>query len=94
MTTVQQWIVAIEDPRAQPAPAADKVASEWHITPAEARVVCLLAGGGSVSQIAAMLHVSAHTVRSQLKSVYAKTGMTSQLEVVRRMLTHGSGTAA
>jgi DNA-binding CsgD family transcriptional regulator len=91
MTAVQQWVVAIEDPGARQAPRPDEVAREWQITPAEARVVCLLAGGASAAQISAMLHVSEHTVRSQLKSVYAKTGMTSQLEVVRRLLSHAIG---
>jgi DNA-binding CsgD family transcriptional regulator/PAS domain-containing protein len=91
MTAVQQWVVAIEDPSERSAPMPEVVAREWHVTPAESRVVCLLAGGASVPQIAATLHVSEHTVRSQLKSVYGKTGMTSQLEVVRRLLSHAIG---
>ncbi|SRR6266478_4098162 len=94
MTAVQQWLVAIEDPGARQAPSPDEVAREWHVTPAEARVVCLLAGGASVAQIASTLHVSEHTVRSQLKSVYAKTGLTSQLAVVRRLLSRIVGIAA
>lgn len=87
MTAVQQWIVAVEDPGEQPVPTPEDVTREWHVTPAEARVVCLLAGGLSVQQIADTLRLSVHTVRSQLKGVYAKTGMTSQLEVVRGLLT-------
>src|SRR6266478_1352519 len=93
MTAVQQWIVVIKDPSELPVPAPDDVAREWHVTPAEARVICLLARGSSVVRIAAIHGVSAHTVRSQLKSVYAKTGITSQLEVVRRLLTGAAGNA-
>ncbi len=94
MTAVQQWIVAIEDPDERPVPTPEDVTREWHVTPAEARVVCLLAGGRSVQQIADTLRLSVHTVRSQLKGVYAKTGMTSQLEVVRGLLTSAVGAAA
>jgi DNA-binding CsgD family transcriptional regulator len=86
ITVTQQWIVMIQERNEIHLPEPDNLAHEWHITPAEARVACLLAGGSSVAQIAAALHVSTHTVRTQLKSVYAKTGAASQLEVVRRLL--------
>jgi DNA-binding CsgD family transcriptional regulator len=93
MTAIRQWIVAIHDPTPAETPAPEDVARQWLVTPAEARVVCLLARGSTVQQIADSLSLSVHTVRSQLKAVYAKTGLTSQLEVVRRLLA-GDGNAA
>jgi DNA-binding CsgD family transcriptional regulator len=85
-SATRQWMLVIQVPSELRLPASEDVAHEWRITSAEARVACLLAGGSSVAQIAATLHVSTHTVRTQLKSVYAKTGAASQLEVVRRLL--------
>jgi DNA-binding CsgD family transcriptional regulator len=94
MTAVQQWIVAIQEPAQFSTPTPGDVSREWHVTAAEARVVCLLASGSTIQEIAGTLRVSIHTVRSQLKAVYAKTGLTSQLEVVRRLLAGAADTAA
>jgi DNA-binding CsgD family transcriptional regulator len=54
----------------------------FDLTPAEDRVARALAEGHSVESGAAALSVSPETVRSQLKSVMAKTGTTRQAELV------------
>lgn len=59
----------------------------YGLTPAEARVALLLADGHSPKQISAMLAVTGHTIRSQLKSVFAKTGVRRQSELVALILT-------
>lgn len=54
----------------------------FDLTPTEARVVRLLAGGASVKTIARMQRVTPNTVRMQLKSVFAKTGVHRQAQLV------------
>jgi DNA-binding CsgD family transcriptional regulator len=57
------------------------------ITRAEARLASMLADGISLEEVAEALLVSIQTVRSQLKSVFAKTGVTRQAELVALLLT-------
>jgi DNA-binding CsgD family transcriptional regulator len=45
-----------------------------------------LASGLSVAEVARQLHVSHHTVRSHLKSLFQKTGTTPQSALVSRIL--------
>jgi len=47
----------------------------------ERRVALLVAGGKSNLEIAASLHVSVHTVKSQVKSILRKLGMQSRWQV-------------
>jgi DNA-binding CsgD family transcriptional regulator len=54
----------------------------FDLTPAEARVSALLAEGVSVQAIAARLSIQTNSVRAQLKSVFAKTGVRRQAELV------------
>ena len=56
------------------------------ITRAEARLASMLADGMSMEEAAEALLVSIQTVRSQLKSVFAKTGVTRQAELVALLL--------
>jgi DNA-binding CsgD family transcriptional regulator len=56
------------------------------ITRAEARLASMLADGISLEEAAEALLVSIQTVRSQLKSVFAKTGVTRQAELVALLL--------
>lgn len=53
------------------------------LTPAEAQVAASLAAGGSLSSIAAERGVSLETVRTQLKTIYAKVGVSRQAALVR-----------
>lgn len=55
----------------------------FDLTPAEARVARGITGCRTVEQIAAESGTSPQTVRSQLKSVMAKTGVNRQVELVR-----------
>ena len=55
------------------------------LTPAEWRVAAALYEGASLNELAAASDVSINTVRAQLRSVYAKTGVHRQSELVRLM---------
>ncbi len=56
--------------------------SAFGLTPAEARVAGLIHAGQDVNQAALKLGVATSTVRSQLKSVYAKTATSKQSVLV------------
>lgn len=64
-----------------------RVAAMHGLSRAEARLASLLAEGISLEEAAEALQVSIQTVRSQLKSVFAKTGVTRQAELVALLLT-------
>ncbi|MEZ5738385.1 MAG: helix-turn-helix transcriptional regulator [Burkholderiaceae bacterium] len=59
------------------------VAAAFDLTPAEAQVSVLLAEGLSPDDIARHRHVSPHTVRTQLRMVHGKVGITRQADLVR-----------
>lgn len=63
-----------------------RVAAIHGLTRAEARLAALLADGVSLEQAAETLAVSVQTARSQLKTVFAKTGVTRQAELVALLL--------
>jgi len=64
-----------------------RVADMHGLTRAEARLASLLAEGISLEEAAEALLVSVQTVRSHLKSVFSKTGVTRQAELVALLLT-------
>jgi len=55
------------------------------LTPGERRVAELVAAGLSNKQVAAQLYLSASTVHSHLRGVYAKLGVTSRAQLARRL---------
>lgn len=61
-------------------------AAHFGLTPAEARLAVALADGLSVEEAAAQLTVAVHTARSQLKAIFAKTGVHRQSELVALLL--------
>lgn len=62
------------------------VAEAFGLTPAEARVAVLLANGLNAEQIAAQRNASLLTVRTQIRSILAKTGARRQPELVRMLV--------
>lgn len=57
----------------------------FDLTPAEARVARALAEGKSLGAIAASSGVSPHTVRTQMRAIFAKTGVSRQVDLVSMM---------
>jgi len=58
----------------------------YDLTPAEARVARIMVNGGSTHEIADQNNTSVHTVRNQIKNVFAKTGATRQAELAILLL--------
>ena len=56
------------------------------LTPAEANLAILLARGLSLAESSETQNISQHTARAQLKSIFAKTGVSRQAELVRLIL--------
>jgi len=63
------------------APLTELLTGLFDLTGAEVHVASGIATGGSVEEIAAARAVSRETVRTQLKSILAKTGTSRQVEL-------------
>lgn len=79
-------MVFFHDVRQNPGLDPDVVADTFGLTPAEARLAVTLASGVAVKTIAAQRRVEVSTVRTQLRSILAKTGTNRQAELVRVLL--------
>jgi DNA-binding CsgD family transcriptional regulator/PAS domain-containing protein len=55
----------------------------FRLTPAEARLAAAVATGAPLAEVADLLGIGRETARTQLRSVFAKTGTTRQAELVR-----------
>jgi DNA-binding CsgD family transcriptional regulator len=67
--------VFLSDPNLQQPISIDSLVSVYNLTPSEAQVAISLANGHSIDETARSSNHSAHTIRSQLKSVFRKTGV-------------------
>lgn len=61
------------------------------LTRREAEILSLIAQGATNPAIAARLHLSAHTVKSHINRIFAKTGSTDRSEAIRFARDHGLG---
>jgi DNA-binding CsgD family transcriptional regulator len=64
-------------------PAEQLLETVYGLTPAEVRLVRELAAGKTISEIANLTGVSPETPKSQLKSIFQKTGTRRQVDVIR-----------
>jgi DNA-binding CsgD family transcriptional regulator len=71
-------------PRPGPPPAI--LAKTFRLTPSEAKLTCILARGASPDIAAHELKISRETARNQLKSVFAKTDIHRQRELVALLM--------
>jgi DNA-binding CsgD family transcriptional regulator len=73
---------------ANPGPPPELLQALFDLTPAEARVSSMISEGQSVSAIARALSVMPNTVRTQLKSIFSKTGARRQAQLVGMLRFH------
>lgn len=81
-----RWLVLIFDPLRATAPDHRRLQLALGVTPAEAALAGRVAAGLSVTEAARELNISLNTARTQLKSVYSKTGTRSQAQLTRLIL--------
>lgn len=79
-------LVVISAPRQDAEAIAARMRQLYGLTPAEGRLVGLLALGKTVEEIALETRVRESTLRSQLKTIRVKTGTNRQADVVRLAL--------
>ena len=79
-------VVLVVDPLSRPRIDPALPAEVFGLTPAQSRVAAAVASGQTVAGTARTLGVSEGTVRVHLKHSYRKMGITSQTELVRRIL--------
>ena len=61
----------------------EQLAAAYRLTRAESRVALHIIEGGDIASYARQAGVSAGTARTQLKSVFAKTGVSRQGELIK-----------
>ena len=76
-------IVFVSDPVHCQRGCNDLLTTLFGLTPAECRLALLLGDGKSLPQVSEMLKVSINTIKTQLASIYAKTGTSRQSQLVR-----------
>jgi DNA-binding CsgD family transcriptional regulator len=81
-----RWLVLVFDPEVNPPLTQRSLQRAFGITAAEASLAQRLASGFTVVQAAAALNISRNTARTQLKSIFAKVGVRTQAQLVRRLL--------
>lgn len=85
--------VFISDPASRP-PATSKVLQDiYSLTPAEVKLAVLMAEGLGASQAAEQLELSRETVKTQLASIFSKTGVNRQAQLVKLMACFTAPTA-
>lgn len=78
--------VFISDPDQRDSASQQTLGELFSLTPAEANVAILLARGLSLAEVSQAQNISPHTARAQLKSIFAKTGVSRQAELVRMVI--------
>jgi DNA-binding CsgD family transcriptional regulator/PAS domain-containing protein len=78
--------VYIRDPEANSEVEGELVRQLFDLTPAEAAVARRLTAGLSLEDAASSLDISRNTARAHLRSIFSKSGITRQTELVRLVL--------
>ncbi len=75
-------IAVLVDPDARFAPALKTLQDNLDLTPAEARLAIALQAGNDLQAAAKRLNVAHETVRKQLRSMFSKTGLARQSDLI------------
>jgi DNA-binding CsgD family transcriptional regulator len=79
------WMLLLFDPDRSILASTELVARDLGLSLREAELAVLLVNGCDVTVVAQRLHISIHTARTHLKSIFSKTGIRSQAELARRI---------
>ncbi len=79
-------VVFIHDLSARVRPVFEILKALYGLTPAETRVACLLLDGKSTDEISEILGTSRNTLKTQLQSIFGKTGVCRQSELMRVLM--------
>lgn len=77
-------LIAISD-SGETSPSTDALQDLYGLTPTEARVAAALSSGHSIQSAAADLRMSAETLRTHLKHIFSKVGVTRQQDLIRAL---------
>jgi len=78
--------VFVSAPEVQSHTSEQVIKQLFDFTPAESRLALRLADGLSLTEACEDMCISPHTARAQLKTIFAKSGVTRQAELVRLIL--------
>jgi DNA-binding CsgD family transcriptional regulator len=87
--TIPSCMLVIFDPENSTQPAVATIKQALQLTEAEALLASLLFTGISLRASAARLDLSINTCKTQLKSIYAKTGCRSHVDLAKTLLMIG-----
>lgn len=79
-------VVFLHDPMAAMKIDEQAIRSGFGLTAAEGRLAAMLVAGSSMQEVGAQLGLSPNTLRTQLKNVFAKTGVNRQADLLRALL--------
>jgi DNA-binding CsgD family transcriptional regulator len=79
------WLALAFDPEQRLLVSVDVIARDLDLTLREAEVASCLAVGFNLKQTARRLKITDHTARNHLKSIFRKTGIRSQGELMQRV---------
>lgn len=81
-------LIFLSDPKAIRKPSAEIFAQIYGLTPAEIRLAEALTDGQRLQDYAERCNISIHTVKTQLKHVFQKTGCERQSDLIREFLSN------
>jgi DNA-binding CsgD family transcriptional regulator len=81
-------LVLISDPSTRPRPRDGDLARLYGLTPAEATLLAALIDGERLNDFAERKGVAVATAKTQLQSIFGKTGQNRQSDLVRMVLAH------
>lgn len=79
-------IVFLSDPDQLVSPSIETLGALFELTPTEARLSLHLTNGHSVDAAAGLLEMSPYTARAHLRSIFSKTGVSRQGQLIRLIL--------
>lgn len=79
-------LIQLVDPEQPRVTVINALIELFGLTPAEAKVALSLSNGLSIKETASLSMTSAHTVRSQVRSIFSKMGINRQSQLIRTTL--------